>query len=366
MMLRSMFYRCSQVLLVGLGLIALTPTILRAQTVPNLLNLEPSLDRANDGICRSSLDPVSLSDDRDCASSPYLLGPGDQIEVTVYGNAELTGARLILPDNTITLPLVGQVPAGGRTTDQLTADLTAILNQILVDPDVSVTLSSLRPVVVNVSGEVYRPGPMELQPMNRDRNTGLNAPPSVSMALVQAGGVTQTADLREVMVTRDLPNGETVRILVNLWDALWAETVPDALVLRDGDTIFVPTLADGDLNARRLITSSSLSPSTVIVRVVGEVTQPGQVEVAANSSLSGAIAVAGGPTNDAKLRETVFIRLNETGEVEQEIIDLSELNDNYQIQNGDVIVVPKTRTTSVLDFAQRLINPLGLFFRLLD
>ena len=297
----------------------------------------------------------------DYAASTYILGPGDRIEVSVYGFEEYTGSLSILPDGAITLPLVGKVPAAGRTTEQLTQDLTVVLDRILVKPYVSVTLNSLRPVVINVSGEVYRPGPVQLQgttDVSVD-GTGGSAPPSVSEALIQAGGVTRTADVRDVVVMRALPSGETVRTKVNLWDALWSETLPRDMLLRDGDLVFVPTLADGTSFDNRLLASSSLSPDTVRVRVVGEVKQPGEVAVSPNSSLSSAVAIAGGPTDDAKLSEVAFIRMNDAGTVDQQVVNLSNLIDTYQVEDGDVIVVPKTKTGSVLDFAQRLLGPLG-------
>ncbi|MGI8933692.1 MAG: polysaccharide biosynthesis/export family protein [Phormidesmis sp.] len=306
------------------------------------------------------------------AASAYLLGPGDQIQVSVYGYEEYTGPMLVLPDGTITLPVVGRVPVAGRTTDQLTQELTVVLDRVLVDPYVSVTLGTLRPVVVNVSGEVYRPGPTQLRgatsaATNSFSNSSDNeTPPSVSAALIEAGGVTQTANIREVVVLRALPSGETVRTKVNLWDSLWAESLPENMLLRDGDLVFVPRLAEGDVLDTRLLARSSLSPSTVRVRVVGEVTRPGEVPVPPNSSLSSAVAIAGGPTDDAKLSEVAFIRMNDAGEVEQEVVNLSNLVDGYQVQDGDVIVVPKTSTGSVLDFAQRLLGPLGFLLRIFD
>lgn len=298
------------------------------------------------------------------ASSSYILGPGDRIEVSVYGFEEYTGPLAVLPDGTITLPLVGKVPAAGRTTDQLAQDLTVVLDRILVNPYVSVTLNSLRPVVINVSGEVYRPGPVQLQTAAEVESGQAAAPPSVSQALVQAGGVMRTADIREVVVMRALPNGETVRTKVNLWDALWSETLPEDMLLRDGDLVFVPRVTDGEMVDARLLARSSLAPETVRVRVVGEVTSPGEVAVPPNSSLSSAVAIAGGPTEDAKLSEVAFIRMNEAGDVEQNVVDLSNLVDGYQVQDGDVVVVPKTSTGSVLDFAARLLNPLNFLFRL--
>ena len=308
------------------------------------------------------------------ASSSYLLGPGDRIEVSVYGYEEYTGPTSVLPDGTLALPLIGRVPAAGRTTDQLAQDLSVALNQVLVNPQVSVTLNALRPVVVNVAGEVYRPGPLQLQAATRigaglvgSSETGEGssyAPPSVSQAIIQAGGVTRTADIRDVVIVRSQPNGQTVRTRVNLWDSLGSETLPEDLLLRDGDLVFIPQLAAGETLDNQLLARSSLSPETVRVRVVGEVTSPGEVPVPPNSSLSSAVAIAGGPTDDAKLSEVAFIRRQENGEVIQEVVNLSDLIDDYQVQEGDVVVVPKTNTGSVLDFAQRLLGPLGFFFNL--
>ena len=307
------------------------------------------------------------------ASSSYLLGPGDRIEVSVYGYEEYTGPTSVLPDGTLALPLIGRVPAAGRTTDQLSQDLSVALNQVLVNPQVSVTLNALRPVVVNVSGEVYRPGPLQLQGATRigaGFNNGGNsegasyAPPSVSQAIIQAGGVTRTADIRDVVIVRSQPNGQTVRTRVNLWDSLGSETLPEDLLLRDGDLVFIPQLAAGETLDSRLLASSSLSPETVRVRVVGEVTSPGEVPVPPNSSLSSAVAIAGGPTDDAKLSQVAFIRRQDDGQVIQEVVNLSDLVDDYQVQEGDVVVVPKTSTGSVLDLAQRLLGPLGFFLNL--
>jgi polysaccharide biosynthesis/export protein len=331
-------------------------------SLPTLSNTPSSLPGSLPANNTTATAAVSSND----AASSYSLGPGDRIEVSVYGFEEYTGPLSVLPDGTITLPLVGKVLAAGRTTEQLTQDLTVVLDRILVNPYVSITLSSLRPVVINVSGEVYRPGPLQIQGSTEIANAGTTAyaPPSVNEALVQAGGVTRTANIRDVVVMRSLPNGETARIKVNLWDALWSETLPEDTLLRDGDLVFVPRLEAGEIADSRLLARSSLAPETVRVRVVGEVTRPGEVPVPPNSSLSSAVAIAGGPTDDARLSEVAFIRMNDAGEIEQELVDLSSLIDTYQVQDGDVVVVPKTTAGSTLDFAQRLLGPLGFLLGL--
>jgi polysaccharide export outer membrane protein len=98
--------------------------------------------------------------------------------------------------------------------------------------------------------------------------------------------------------------------------------------------------------------------------VVGEVTKPGEVSVPPNSSLSSAVAIAGGPTVDARLSRTNFIRLNPEGVVERQEVDLSDLTDSYQVQDGDVIMVPKRSSSSILDGANRLFSPLNFVLRL--
>lgn len=369
MTLKSMFLlsfnRLSKAMPLILGLMCCVPAAVRAQALPEIPPpTEPELPLG--------INTTNTAILTDSMPSSYLLGPGDRIDITVYGYPEYTGSTSILPDGSITLPIVGDVLAAGKTTEQLTQDLSVTLNRILVDPSVSVTLTALRPIVINVSGEVYRPGPLELRETTNIAGNNNNdfsyAPPSISRALVEAGGIKRTADIRDVTVIRELPSGAVVRTKVNLWDALWSATLPEEMLLRDGDLVYIPRLADGEeLIDNRLLATSSLAPDTVRVRVVGEVTRPGEVAVPPNSSLSSAVAIAGGPTDDARLKDVGFIRMNDTtGEIIQEEVDLRDLVDTYQIQDGDVIIVPKTTSGSVLDLAARLVNPLGFLFRLFD
>ncbi len=350
-----------------LGLICCVPTVVLAEPeqlaqLPELPTSEADTNIPNDVTLNTV--PTNYA-----GASSYLLGPGDRIEVSVYGFPEYTGPLSVLPDGTIALPIVGKVIAAGKTTDQLTQDLRVILDRILVDPAVSVSLNALRPIVVNVSGEVYRPGPIQIEDtVNINQNTQVAyAPPSISEALVEAGGIRRTADIRNVVVIRELPNGETINTEINLWDTLWSATLPEEMLLRDGDLIFVPRLPEGEVIDNHLLARSSFAPDTVRVRVVGEVTRPGEVAVPPNSSLSSAVAIAGGPTDDARLKDVAFIRMDDaTGEIMQEEVDLRDLIDTYQVQDGDVIVVPKSTSGSVLDLAARLVNPLNFLFRLFD
>lgn len=299
----------------------------------------------------------------------YILGPGDEVSVTVFGYEEYSLITAIEPNGTVVLPVVGPINIAGRSPAAAAQEIEARLDYYLVDPVASVALTSTRPVIVSISGEVQRPGPIRLEanPENNNRNNdGLETQlPVLSTALVEAGGVTPKADIRRVQVKRSLPAGEESVFTINLWDAVWSDSATEDLLLQAGDAVYVPELqADAELDTR-LLARSSLAPDTVRVRVVGEVTAPGEVAVPPNSSLSSAVAIAGGPTVDARLSRTTFIRLNEEGVIEEEQINLESLTDSYQVQDGDVIIVPKKNSSSILDLAARALTPLNVIFNLL-
>ncbi|NER94917.1 MAG: polysaccharide export protein [Symploca sp. SIO1B1] len=303
----------------------------------------------------------------------YLLGPGDEIQINVFDHEEFSGSKVILPDGTIELPLVGSVRAADRTIPQLINNLETLLDPwIKRRPMVTISLRKTRALLVNVAGEVQRPGPVQLSSetlfgnnFNEDNFT-VRAP-TVNGAIVAAGGVTKNADIRQVVLKRYSPTGNAPVVTINLWESLSSGNAPRDLLLQDGDSIFVPALAEADTLNRRLLTRSSLAPTTVRVRVVGEVKKPGELEVPPHSSLSSAVAIAGGPTDKAKLEEVLFVRLHEDGTIEEELVNLSNMTDTFQIEEGDVIVVPKTNTYNVIDFATDVANPLNFivnFFRL--
>ncbi|MGP1383905.1 MAG: polysaccharide biosynthesis/export family protein [Thainema sp.] len=297
----------------------------------------------------------------------YILGSGDQIAITVFGYEEFEGSRVVLPDGTISIPLLGPIRAEGRTTESLSRELTSQLSAYLVNPSVDVSLTVLRPVVVNIAGEVHRPGPVQLSSLTdvrtrvdtNSRITSSSTSPTLSTALGAAGGVRSTADIRRVIVQRSLPGNKSESIEINLWNAIWSDDVAADPILRDGDSIYIPEVTDGTQFDPRLVATSTFAPDTIQVRVVGEVENPGPIEISPDSSVSSAIAVAGGPTEDAELDEVVLVRLNRDGEIAGEEIDVEDLVDNYQVREGDVIVVPQEGSRSFLDFIPRVLGPIG-------
>ncbi len=328
---------------------------------------DPSLQTDNLTLPLPPLEPAS-------DATGYVFGAGDQIAIEVFDYEEFTGSWVVLPDGTITLPVLGAIAVAGETPQSLTTLLTQRLNNFLIDPVVTVSPIVLRPVVVTVAGEVYRPGPVQLRSLsevtvNRLTDTAnssarsraessLDAIPTVSSALVEAGGITRNANIQQIVVRRSQPGGQSSTTTINLWNALWSDQLPEDIILQDGDAIFVPRLEADATVDRRLLGRSSLSPDTIPVRVFGQVEEPGEVAVSPDTSLVGAIAAAGGPTSDARLKRVELVRMSDTGQVENQTIDLSSLTDDYQIQAGDVIFVPESRTSVALNAAGRVLSPL--------
>ena len=159
---------------------------------------------------------------------------------------------------------------------------------------------------------------------------------------------------------RPLANGQEELLTMNLWNTLVSNAGSADIPLRDGDSIFIPTLT-GDEIDRRTVASSSLAPSTVLVKVVGEVISPGEIAIPPDSSISSAVAIAGGPTTDAQLSNVSLLRLDETGQIQESTFDLSNLVESYQVEEGDVIVVGKRGYLSVVDGVGRVLDPLNSF-----
>jgi polysaccharide biosynthesis/export protein len=355
--------------LIGLGspdVLAQSSHQASPQSLPQRLLRRPGAVEVN-----SSLESTSFN-------STYILNTGDQLEITVLGYEEYTGAKVVLPDGTVSLPLIGVVTVTGKTVQQVTAELKQRLDAFLVDPTVTVNLLTLRPVIVTVSGAVMRPGSVELRSITAANSpsittqtaTGTSSattvttssrPPTVSSAIVAAGGIMRDADLRNVTIQRRNLDGSVASSpSINLWDAALSTGDMPNLLLQDGDIVSVPRLAASDLTNQREFARSALAPETVRVRVVGEVNRPGEVQIPPNGSISSAVASAGGPTTDARLSQVAFIRPDANGQIDPQIIDLRTFKDTQQIQEGDLIVVPKRGSASVLDFINRILPALGL------
>jgi polysaccharide biosynthesis/export protein len=157
----------------------------------------------------------------------YVLGPGDQIEITVFGQPDLSETTTIKPDGMIALPLVKDVKAAGMTVAQLEAQLTRLYRTYLKAPSISIAVKSFSMNHVYVMGEVAKPGRYDLT----DNMTVLDA-------FTLAGGGTNLANLDGTHVSRN-EGGTSKAIAVKLNQLLQGKPAQN-LKLQSGDLVYVP------------------------------------------------------------------------------------------------------------------------------
>jgi polysaccharide biosynthesis/export protein len=155
----------------------------------------------------------------------YTVGTGDVLQVRAWKNDALTQRVTVRPDGYVTLPLVGDVLAGGRNAQAIAVDITARAAAFYTDaPRVDVELAELHSYRVYVLGEVARPG--ELSP---------RGPITVLQALALAGGLTRFAAPNDTVIIR----GDR-KIPFVYREAVEKGDLAENITLQSGDEVVVP------------------------------------------------------------------------------------------------------------------------------
>ncbi len=289
----------------------------------------------------------------------YTLGPGDRIRVNVYQVPDFSGEFLILPDGTITLPLLGLLKIQGLTVNALSNNLSQRYAQYLKRPIVTVSVLSPRPLQLAIAGEINSPGTYTLPVSDGQKY------PLVTDLIRQAGGITTVADIRRVELRRKVGDQEKVWNL-NLWEVLQNANLGQDASLRDGDTIFIPTKTSVDIAETRQLAVANFgiqSTQDINVTVVGEINRPGAYRInpnlatgtAATSNNTGkiqpprltlALRTAGGIKPLADIRNITITRFNRDGTQQNINVDLwslvqtGNIEEDIILQEGDSISIP--------------------------
>ena len=164
-------------------------------------------------------------------ATDYRLAAGDKLRIDVYKDAQLSQSVQVRPDGKITLPLVGDVAAAGRTPLELRDAIGGALKDYITNPVVTVIVveATAPPVpVVYITGEVNKPGALSLT----------IGPMSVLQALAMAGGFTDFAHRKDIRILRKGKDGmQTLKF--NYKDALNENNKREPLLLQAGDTVIV-------------------------------------------------------------------------------------------------------------------------------
>lgn len=157
-------------------------------------------------------------------SDDYRLGPGDKLRIEVYKDTQLSQSVQIRPDGKVTLPLIGDLEATGRTPIELRDTITKALKDYMTNPVVTVIVVEATAAMAYVVGEVGHPGSVNLQ-----------GPLTVLQAIALAGGLKDFADAKNIRIIR---KGVQSPIAFNYKDAL--KGVGQPVYLKPGDTVVVP------------------------------------------------------------------------------------------------------------------------------
>lgn len=304
----------------------------------------------------------------------YVLGPQDQIQVDIFNVPEFSGdegAHTLLVDGTANFPWIGNLSLQGLTLNQAAERLEREYAPYINDPLITVRLTRPRAIRISVVGEVNRPGSYTLDPIERvvervnnvDAAEGNNQWTSLVQAIQTAGGITQTANVRDIQIRRPTRVEDEQIISVSLWELLQTGDISQDITLRDGDTIFVPTAVALDPNESIEVAAANFSPDVISTYVIGEVKEPGVLELRPNSTLNQAILAAGGFENNRAGR-VELIRLNPDGTVEKRDIDIDFAADldnetNPALRDRDIILVGRSSGASVVDFLDTIFSPVA-------
>jgi polysaccharide export outer membrane protein len=153
--------------------------------------------------------------------------PGDKLRIEVYRDAQLSQSLQVRPDGKITMPLIGDVPAEGRTSAELRDALVASLKEFNTNPVVTVIVVETVPPVFYVMGEVNTPGTFPIK-----------GQVSAVQALAMAGGFKDFAKTKSIKILRKGSAGLQQNLKFNYKDAAEGKGTP--VYMQPGDTIIVP------------------------------------------------------------------------------------------------------------------------------
>jgi polysaccharide export outer membrane protein len=278
----------------------------------------------------------------------------------------------VLSDGTINLPRLGTMDVWGLTMDDARQRITDGYSKILRRPIVYLDLVEQRPVRVTVTGQVGRPGVFTLAVTSKgssssDGELGSGGGwPTMVDVIQRAGGVAAMGDLSRLELFRPSHQrgASTKRYVFDYLTVLKQGGFAPNPLIYDGDSIRV-LKADTPINTDLITTASSnFAPSTIAVKVVGEVALPGLVEIPSNAPLSQAILSSGGLSSRASVSRVDLIRMDGEGRTTIKTVsyspgsELSSAN-NPPLRSGDVVVVDRNNLAKFSDGMNNALEPLS-------
>jgi polysaccharide biosynthesis/export protein len=159
----------------------------------------------------------------------YVIGPSDILAINVWKEPDISRSVPVRSDGKISLPLVGELQAGGQTPKQLEQDITKKLASYISEPEVTVMVQETKSQRVNILGQVARPGAYQL-----------TSSMTVLDAIATAGGFKDFAKQKNIYILRQKADGTQVRLPFNYKDVIKGKNVEQNIKLEARDTVVIP------------------------------------------------------------------------------------------------------------------------------
>ena len=252
----------------------------------------------------------------------YVLGPGDQVIVDIYGASQKTLQLTVSPEGTITVPDYGPIQISGMSVSAANAKIRRSLGSRYRSSQVKLTVGQTRTILVNVMGEVRTPGTYTL-----------SAFATVFHALYMAGGINELGTLRNIKVFRE---GRLVTV-VDIYEYILNGRLAGNIRLQENDVIQVGAY-------------------DCLVGITGNVKRPMFYEMRKNESVGTLIKYAGGFTGDAYKKSVRLVR--QTGE-KYAVYNVGEFDMNtFKVDDGDAVTID-----GILNRYENMVEIKGAVFR---
>ena len=252
----------------------------------------------------------------------YVLGPGDNVIIDVYGASQKTFNVVVSPDGEVTIEDFGPIKVSGLTVEQANAKVRSLLGARYSSSKTKLTVGQTKTMMVNVMGEVKVPGTYTL-----------SAFATVFHALYMAGGINDLGTLRNIKVYRQ----NRLVTVVDIYDYILNGKLTGNIRLMDNDVIVV-------------------GPYDCLVTISGKVKRPMIYEMKKSESVGSIIKYAGGFTGDAYTKAVRLLR--KTGR-DYSVFNIGEFDINsFHLADGDSIGVD-----SIINRYENMVEIKGAIFR---
>ena len=252
----------------------------------------------------------------------YVLGPGDQLIIDIYGASQETHTLTVSPDGDVTIPDFGPVHVSGLTVEAAHRRIRSKVGTYFESSDIKVSVGQTRTIMVNVMGEVKTPGTYTLSAFS-----------TVFHALYRAGGINDLGTLRNIKVFRQ---GRQISV-VDIYEFILNGRLAGNVRLQDNDVIQV-------------------GPYESIVDISGSVKRPMAYEMRKSESLATLLKYSGGFTGDAFKK---LLRVLRKSEDLKSVYNVEEFElADFKVDDGDEVIVD-----AVIDRYKNMVEVKGAVFR---